>query len=480
MKIIILTGLFLFLTSCTIPRDPVSVGEYPPIIPDYINVTIPQSIAPLHFMANDGARVRASFSGKHMRFTSRGSRTVRIPRGKWRKLLSVEDSVKVTVFIREDRKWHRYDSFTLTVSRDQIDPFLCYRKVAPGYESFGSMGIYQRELGGFREYPVVENTIETNSCVNCHAFASGDPELFQFHIRGPGGGTILKTGSQITHIENKIPETISACVYPYWHPWGSHIAYSVNNIMQWFHNVPGKIIDVFDTRSDVVIYHTATGKLHLFDQLCDSTLLETFPSFSADGKTLFFTAAPARPVNSIATLDSIQYALYRIPFDPLSNTMGQAPERICPDSDSAGFSVSLPRPSPDGRFLMFTRSAFGNFTIWHPDADLWLMDLESLRAREATGLNSPDAESYHSWSSSSRWVVFSSRRDDGRYTRLYLSHMDQSGTFSKPFILPQRNPRSDPRLMQFYNIPEFIKAKISFRPRDIHRADHVKATGWKH
>jgi hypothetical protein len=54
-------------------------------------------------------------------------------------------------------------------------------------------------------------------------------------------------------------------------------------------------------------------------------------------------------------------------------------------------------------------------------------------------------------------MVFSSRRDDGLFTRLYLTHIDAQGRFSKPVMLPQRHPGKYYR-EQFnsYNIPEFV------------------------
>ena len=56
---------------------------------------------------------------------------------------------------------------------------------------------------------------------------------------------------------------------------------------------------------------------------------------------------------------------------------------------------------------------FGTFHIWHPESDLYVVDLETGENRELTEANSDDTESYHSWSSNSRWIVFSSRRDEG-------------------------------------------------------------------
>jgi hypothetical protein len=85
-----------------------------------------------------------------------------------------------------------------------------------------------------------------------------------------------------------------------------------------------------------------------------------------------------------------------------------------------------------------------------------------------TALNSDDVESYHSWSSNSRWLVFSSRRDDGLYTKPYFSYIDKDGVAHKPFLLPQRDPRMYYKLqMNAYNIPEFVSGKVELNGSEI-------------
>ena len=79
------------------------------------------------------------------------------------------------------------------------------------------------------------------------------------------------------------------------------------------------------------------------------------------------------------------------------------------------------------------------------------------------GANSADTDSYHSWSSNSRWIVFSSRRDDGLFTRLYIAHIDADGVAGKPFMLPQRDPQQYyADLFRSYNVPEFITGPVRF------------------
>ena len=89
---------------------------------------------------------------------------------------------------------------------------------------------------------------------------------------------------------------------------------------------------------------------------------------------------------------------------------------------------------------MYTETAYGQFPIWHPDAEIRMMDLENRTAMDMSALNSPDTDSYHSWSSNSDWVVFSSRRDNGLYTLPYICYIGKDGKPSKPFLLPQEDP----------------------------------------
>ena len=65
-------------------------------------------------------------------------------------------------------------------------------------------------------------------------------------------------------------------------------------------------------------------------------------------------------------------------------------------------------------------------------------------------------------SKNSRWFLFTSRRDDGLYTRLYFAGIDTLGHATKPFMLPQRNPKEYyRRLMYSYNTPDFTNKMVN-------------------
>ena len=147
------------------------------------------------------------------------------------------------------------------------------------------------------------------------------------------------------------------------------------------------------------------------------------------------------------------------------NTVLSPPTR--PDNAVAmGKSLTWPRPSYDGRYMLFTLIDYGYFSIWHQESEQWLLDLQTGEARPLDEINSQRADSYHNWNVNSHWIVFTSRRDDGLYSRLYFASVDDKGRFTKPFMLPQKNPK-DYYNSSFYsfNTPDFTKRKVDFDAR---------------
>ena len=88
------------------------------------------------------------------------------------------------------------------------------------------------------------------------------------------------------------------------------------------------------------------------------------------------------------------------------------------------------------------------------------------------GANSNNVESYHSWSSNGKWIIFSSRRTDGVFTRPFIAHVDKDGNATKPFELPSEDPDYHRQLMKSYNIPEFMHGPVKTTPQGI--ADVLK------
>ena len=480
----------LLFSACTeTVSDAKQENALPQIYPDYLGVTIPVNIAPLNFcMADETALcVDAVITDRHGNsMHSQGEEAVDFDIDDWHTLLAQNpgDSLSVTVSAKYDDGWHTYSPFSIYVSPDSIDYGLCYRLIAPGYEVWSKMGIYERDLSSFDEHALIENT-QFEGCVNCHSFNRGNPADMSLHIRGPHGATLLRhDNSPLIAYNTKTDQTLGFCVYPYWHPSGRYVAYSTNATSQLFHSADSNRIEVFDTASDLQVYDVEKNELLLSPILKQDSIYETFPVFSADGRSLYFCAARAflgtqEPTSALGItsvspgtshqLDSIHYDLCRIDFDPATGSFGNRIETIV-DASAQHKSVSFPRPSYDGRFLCYTLSDYGQFSIWHHEADLYLLDLATGESRPMTGANSEDTESFHNWSTNSRWLVVSSRRDDGLFTRPYFCHVDAKGNVTKAFMVPQRNPRRfyRDRFLSF-NVPEFIICPTNFDGRKASR-----------
>lgn len=451
-------------------ESPHMVDTYPAIFPDYVGVTIPVSIAPLNFTVKVeefdkiDVTVRGKKSGEiHVQDTE----VAQFSEKEWHNILEINkgSSIEVEVSLKSNGKWRTYRTFEIYVSNTPIDHGLVYRMIAPGYEVYSKMGIYQRDLSSFEQKAIYENTMVSGSCVNCHAFNQNDPASMSLHIRGEHGATMLQVDGQMELYNTKTDSTISSCVYPYWHPSGKYIAYSVNQTKQGFHEIHNKRVEVFDEASDIVVYDLKTKKL-LTSSLLKTDNFETFPVFSTDGKTLYFCSSKKQDIQS--NYKNIKYSLCKISFDPETQNFGTVIDTLI-SSETTGKSISFPRPSFDGKYLMYTQSAYGNFSIWHKEADLYLLNLKDGSSRRMDEVNSEDTESFHDWSSNSHWFVFSSRREDGLYTRLYIASIDKGGQISKPFLLPQKDPRSYDASLYSYNVPEFITAPVKIDSRELEK-----------
>ena len=460
-RFLCLVTVLLTLAACS-PRErnATAAGSLPDIWPDYVGVTVPATIAPLDFTLPGAEALDvlvAAPDGKTLR--SSGKTATRFSGKGWKALLqcSAGDSLTVTVSGRFNGAWRRFEPFRIHVSSDAIDYGLTYRLIEPGYQIYSHMGIYERELASFRQRPLLENT-QFAGCVNCHASRRDDPGTWTLHIRGSHGATLLRLGGEIQAYNTKTDSTLGFCVYPYWHPTGRYIAYSTNNTRQGFHVQQDKLIEVFDLDSDIQVYDVEKNELITAPQVKRPEIWETFPVFSPDGRTLYYTAAAK--VEIPGELPQSRYNLLKVSFDPETGTIGDDVELLI-DAASQGKSLCFPRPSYDGKYLMYTLCDYGTFPIWHHESDLWLLDLQTGETRPIDEVNSADTDSFHNWSSNSRWFVFSSRRGDGLFTRLYIAHFDENGIAGKPFLLPQRDPKNYYEdLFRSYNVPEFVTGPV--------------------
>lgn len=459
--LLIISAVALIYCSSSEIEDYTEIKEMPDIFPNYRDITIPCNIAPLNFRFNDEGKnglLKVKGANNSLTLFSKNG-CFFIPKKKWREILQENKGGKIdiSIFENDENSWKKYCPFSIFVSKDSIDSYLAYRLIEPGYKLWFRMGIYQRKIESFDETAIYENKTKENTCMNCHSFCMQNPDEMLFHVRGKNGGTMLIKNNEIEKLNTKTDKTISNLVYPCWHPEGRFVAFSVNNTKQVFYLHNRNRIEVFDFKSDVIVYDTQEHQIFTSPLLSDKERFETFPGFSADGKTLFFCTAKNNDVP--AKSDSVKYSLCSISFDAENKSFGIQADTVF-NADLQNKSVAFPRVSPNGNYLLFTVADYGCFPIWHKEADLYLYDLEKKKYVNMDNANSNDVDSYHSWSSNSKWFIFSSRRGDGLYTRLYIAHVDEKGNVSKAFLLPQKDPYFYDEFMKSYNIPELITGKV--------------------
>ncbi|MBO4906196.1 MAG: PD40 domain-containing protein [Bacteroidaceae bacterium] len=480
MKHLYIPFILLLITGCTssptLPTDYSSVKQQAPIYPDYRDITIPVNIAPLNVWVQDSLADEVVVQIGDMTVGTDSDGKTDIDAELWRSLLAKNAGGKLVmqVYAHRQQGWVRFSSDTIHVASEPIDSFLSYRLIEPGYELYRQLGLYQRDLTSFDEFAIYENNRtyddEHNHCVNCHNYQAYDTERMLFHVRAMHGGTMLIDHGNVRKIAIRHDSILAAGVYPSWHPTLPLVAFSTNKTGQAFHMLHPEKIEVIDEASDLLIYDAEHNTVR--NLLRTDSCMETFPCWTPDGTRLYYCSARVPEMSQdnsqhelLMHYDSLFYNIYSMPFDPATRTFGEP--RLEVDAASQGKSASVPRISPDGRWLLYTLGDYGQFHIWHKSARLWAKETDT----EGLGQELFSQHgSYHTWSSNGRWIVFSSRQDDGNFTRPYICYFDNEGKAHRPFMLPQRDPESNLFLLKSYNVPELSKHRVPVSAEELQQA----------
>jgi hypothetical protein len=454
------------LESCTQVPRPADIS------PDYSGIVIPPNVAPLNFRileTGESFFIRISSShGSPVEIYSRNA-NIKIPLRKWKLLLSENkgDKLSFDVFVFDSANgWRRYTPILNDIACEPIDSFLVFRFIRPIYDYWTSMRIYQRNIENYKNSLVLEGRFSEVGCINCHSFCNNSPETMSIATRNKRNGNV----SLVVHDNNLIKIPI-AWGYTTWHPSGKLAVYSMNKVRQLVHTTGLELRDVFDLDSAISYYRLDEKAPKTITEMSDKDRLETYPTWSPDGKYLYYCSAPIlwedRDKTPPDNFDKVQYDLMRISYDADKDRWGE-PEIVLSTIET-GMSIVLPRISPDGRFLVFAMCDYSCFPIYRPSSDLYIMDLKTYNYKKLDAVNSPYSESWHSWSSNGRWLAFSSKRAGGFFTRTYFTHINENGQASKPFILPQKDPTYYDSLIQTYSVPELITQPVVFSPRQFSR-----------
>lgn len=461
-KVAFATLVLCVFAACGRMNVDVSVFQDAPVYPDYMGVTVPSNIAPLnfHYTAAGIRKVLTTVSFKDSVHEFEGKEVV-WDLDQWKNLASSAegDTLRFSSQLTlkggktENLEWEVY------VSQDKIDPYLSYRLIEPGYEVWHELEIRERCIENFDERVLSSWKNTDNSCMNCHVHSQARADLSIFYVRGKNGGAFLNRDGKLRKLGLKTEGMPSSTVYGEIHPSGRYGVFSSNIIIPGFHAQGSKRLEVYDPESDLVIADFDRNEIRMPQALARKDVLETFPVFSADGRSIYYCAADTMSLPR--DIEKLRYSLMKVSFDPNTGRIGNRPEVVW-DAQEHNASICHPKCSPDGKWLMYTVADYGTFPIWHAECELEMMNLRTGEIVKMDKANSDRSDTYHSWSSSSRWFVFASKRGDGKYGRPYFCHVDDKGNLSKPFVLPQEDPWHYENSLLSFNIPDLSDGPVSF------------------
>jgi len=442
-------------------KDAVPTFRVPRIRPDYSGTVIPPNVAPLNFVIREsGSRFFVkihSESGESIEVYG-GSPKIVIPLHRWRSLLGQNRGKDLffDVYVQAEGQWNRYKTLVNRIAKEDIDGHIAYRLIKPVYSKWREVGIYQRDLTTYAESVVLDGMPLNHACVNCHSFVGNSPHRMFIGTRSPtfGSAAVFAGDGGARKIGTKFG-------YTAWHPGGRVAAYSINKVRQFFHAAGVEVRDVIDLDAALAYYNVEARNVKMIPRASDKARLESYPTWSPDGRYLYYCSAPIlwtdRNAIPPARYAEVKYDLMRISYDVNADKWG-VPEAVL-SARETGLSILLPRISPDGKFLLFCMCRYGCFPAYQPTSDLYMMDLATRKYRKLD-INSEFSESWHSWSSNSRWIAFSSKRRGGPFTRCYISFVDKTGRAHKPFILPQGDPEFYDSFLKTVSVPELITGPV--------------------
>ena len=296
-KIYYLILLCCLFAACTSQPNTVKyVKQLPKIFPDYVGVTVPVDIAPLDFTmaSEDYSTIDVVVNGSKGGALHVNGEYADFDIDAWHALLKQNKVGKLIVRVcaEKDGEWTGFRDFTIDVSNDELGEWgVTYRRIAPSYELYSSMGLYQRDLSNFDETELIANSRTSRQCLNCHTANKTSAQQYVFHVRGEQGAPGVATNGKIELLQAKNEDLGGSMVYPYWHPGGRYCAFSTNKTSQMFHSKLNKRIEVFDTESDVFVYDTKEHAILRDTLIMKKYWAENTPAFSPDGKWLYFTTA---------------------------------------------------------------------------------------------------------------------------------------------------------------------------------------------
>lgn len=348
------------------------------------------------------------------------------------------------------------DKVSFRISEHRADPIIAYRLVTPLFHGYKTPDVYYQHIGTCDKQLMYPG--DGKFCANCHSFP-GAPDVSQddFNLgivirQRLGGPNYVILG--LYNLEDKSGLSISANTYfMSWHPQGQLLAVVAGE------NSYSKPLITLETqeflvlKADIHIYNTK-GESAALPGASTVEYMETFPAWSADGKTVLFTRAPEMGTK----WKPIRFDIYQVPYND-----GKGGEAVpYPGASHNGQSNFFPRFSPDGKWMVWTKADWSSLAA--PSSDLWIVGTEEGSQPRKLECNKPySMDSHHSWSSDSRWLLFTTKRDNGIFAKICITEIDENGNASPAVELPS----DEDNFMMCYNVPEFMKYDMNVDAEDV-------------
>lgn len=377
---------------------------------------------------------------------------------------TIEQDAKITIIglnHKDKKKILSAGNINIRTSKDPVKDQIFYREVIlPLSEAIKNVRLIRMRLGSIssrKRPPVVLTNVPF--CINCHAFSRDGKVLgMDIDYLGDKGGYMITDvkKSRVDFSKEKIiswndyekdKNITTAALLTQISPDGENFISMVQD-MTVFIEKPDIAFsqNTFFTRGILVIYNRKANKFIPLRGANLQNYAQGNAVWSPDGKYIVFARckAYAHPKKKIEKSNNFpKYDLYRIAFN---GGKGGIPESIKGASNNE-MSNYFPKYSPDGRWIVFCKAR--SSILLQPDSNLYIVPSKGGTARKMK-CNTMLMNSWHSWSSNSRWLVFSSKAN-GPYTQLYLTHIDENGQDSPAVLL--HNFSSPDRAA---NIPEFV------------------------
>lgn len=346
------------------------------------------------------------------------------------------------------------DEVKFRISPHPTDPIIVYRMVTPLFHGFKTPDIYYREVSNTEMKMFLPS--KSQYCTNCHVFPVSPTRPRQAPRMGIA---VRRTFEQVRLLgiydfgaqEGKTIQVNS--FFMSWDLTNRRIATGIGGGITNRPPITLETQEFYVRIADIVIVDTDTKEVRPLPGAAKAEYMETFPAWSADSKTIVFSRATEYD-DLPAT---VQYDLYRVPYN---DGKGGEPSPV-PGASHNGRSNFAARFSPDGKWMVYNQA--DNGSLVEPTADLWIVSTEEgAQPRELECNTRVATDSHHCWSSNSRWLLFTSKRHDGVFTRIYLTEIDEDGHASPPVELPTSGDT-----MMCYNVPEFLQSRPRIDPEDI-------------